>query len=151
MKMAKEKKEQIGKGNKVGGGSSSSSSKNKQCDEESQCAVPITGHKNHKWKDCNCGCHWKKDVEDGKETKINANKDNKKEIGKKMIKKMYDMVKLTEEHTSCMNQQAHFDKPFRNESESEDNAEFLMTEKTFDVNLHPEVVLAVSICSGSKH
>ena len=36
-----------------------------------------------------------------------------------------------------------------NESESESDPEFLMTKKTLDV-IHPEVVLAVPICSGSK-
>ena len=84
------RKEQNGKSNKVSSGDGGSS-ENKQCDKDGQCQVPATGHMNHKLKDCKynnesshyCRHHWKKEIEDGKATRINSNKDDKKDIGKK--------------------------------------------------------------------
>ena len=88
---ANERKEQNGKGNIVNR-SGGSNNENKQQNKDGQCAAPIAGHKNHKWTDCKynkesnnyCGHHWKKDIKDGKVTKINANKEDKKDVSKMM-------------------------------------------------------------------
>ena len=44
-----------------------------------------------------CGHRWKKDIEEGKVTKVNDEKDDKKENGRKMIKKKDDEVDWTKE------------------------------------------------------
>ena len=46
-----------------------------------------------------CRHHWKTDIEDGKATRVNTNKDDKKEISKKTIKEKNYGVNLTEEST----------------------------------------------------